>query len=536
MPSFYNPKSLSPKERLEHAKRFLSAYGDNHDVHFQFDKQPQTDGKTVWLGSLDPEEPYFIVRALGHGMHEMLHVTDTNLTQYRSGAKSVLGEQLINVFEDVRIDTLGMSRYPGYRVWRNELADLLASEGALRAAQDPKEISPADLLGVWLHAELLAPLNVGWAQRYHLALRSEMLNRHSPTLVEKLLNVARTIEKAKSTEDVSRIVEKILELLLKENLASSRKEDDLFDAPKGNEKERDIEILKSVAVKKLAAKHASHPESDIRSSPTKSAFDAKHFTPALWPENTTDRQLLEDAELYSEKFCEHSAELKMLTTRFKHILQGPVSQPQAQRSGSNLSPDFALRALMRDNRLFENERTFKRTNADIVLLLDRSGSMGVERMTKAKIALASLVKALSPIHGIETTCALFPGPNRVPLSLVKTREESEALFLRRFAGIGAFGATPFTEAVYWAIDTLKTSHHKKRLLLVVTDGLFQEENAAFLREALKANQIEMALLNIDTENPAVCENTVHVTESADIGKALIELIEGTSFAKENGRT
>lgn len=535
MPSFYDPKTLSPKERLEHAKRFLSAYGKDHDVHFQFDKQPQTDGKTVWLGSLDPEEPHFIVRALGHGMHEMLHVTDTNLTQYRRGAKSVLAEQLVNVLEDVRIDTLGMKRFPGYRVWRNELADLLASEGLLRASQDPRELSASNLLCVWLHAELLAPLNVGWAQRYYLALRSEILSRLSTGLVESLLKSARTIEKAKSTEDVARIVEKILDLLLKENLRANRNEDDLFDAPNENEKECDIEILKSVAAKKLPTEHASHPESDIRSTPTKSAFDTKPFTPKLWPEKTTDRQLLEDAELYSEKFEEHALALQTLTMRFKRLLQGPVSQAHAQRSGTNLSPDFALRAGMRDDRIFENERTLKRPDADVVLLLDRSGSMGVDRMTKAKIALASLVKALDPIEGIETTVALFPGPNRVPLSLAKTRKESEAVFLRRFAGIGAFGATPFTEAVNWALETLKVSKHKKRLLVVITDGLFQEENAAYLRDALKANRIEMALLNIDTENPEVCENTVTVVESADIGKALLELIEGTSFAKENGR-
>ena len=200
-----------------------------------------------------------------------------------------------------------------------------------------------------------------------------------------------------------------------------------------------------------------------------------------------------------------------------------------------MTPDFAIRVGLRDERLFLNERTAKVPNAEVVLLLDRSGSMGVDRMTKAKIALASLVKALSPIRGIETTCALFPGPCRAPLALAKTRKETEDVFLRRFAGIGAFGATPFAEAMIWAIDTLKKSPHKKKLLIVITDGLFQEENAAALREALAKNFIEMALLNIDTENPAICENTVNVAESDKIGAALIELIEGTSFAKENGR-
>ncbi len=534
MPSFYEPKTLSPEERLNHAKRFLSAYGKNHDVHFEFDKQPQTDGKTVWLGALDPKDATFITRALAHGMHEMLHVTDTDLAQYQKGAKSVLGAQLMNVLEDVRIDTLGMKRYPGYRVWRNELADLLASEGSLRAASSTNELDIADLVSTWLHAELLAPFNVGWAQRYHLSLRSAVLNHLSSPVVERLLKAAQTIEKARSTEDVALLVEKLLEILLKESVASQKEDSDLFSSVEDTKKSASLETLQSAARKPIAAEKAQ-PHADIRQAQSTAFSESKPFRPKLWPENPTDRQLLEDAELYSEKFRNQEASLQKLTRDFKRLLQGPVFESHAQRSGSALTPDFAVRFGLRDDRLFENERSAKKPDADIVLLLDRSGSMGVDRMTKAKIALASLVKALSPIRGIETTCALFPGPNRVPLSLAKTRKETEETFLRRFAGIGAFGATPFAEAMRWAVDTLKASLHKKRLLVLITDGLFQEENVAILRDALEKNRIEMALLNIDTENPSICENTVNVIESDEIGEALLKLIRGTRFAKENGR-
>ena len=535
MPSFYEPTTLSAEERLNHAKRFLSAYGKDHDVHFEFDGQPQTDGKIVWLGSLDPNNPTFITRALAHGMHEMLHVTDTDLTQYQKGAKSALAAELMNVLEDVRIDTLGMQRYPGYRVWRNELADLLASEGCLRAAYGAKDLSIPDLVSTWLHAELLAPLNVGWAQRYHLPLRSAVLNNLSSEIVERLLVAAKAIEKAQSTEDVARLTEKLLQILLKEKITSNADDElDLFSDVDQFDKDRSLEALQNAA-RSPVSKEKLHPLVDVRKAQATAFSEKKPFAPKLWPENTTDRQLLEDAELYSEKFRNENSNLQALTKRFKRVLRGPAAQSYAKRTGPQLTPDFAIRVGLRDERLFLNERTAKVPNAEVVLLLDRSGSMGVDRMTKAKIALASLVKALSPIRGIETTCALFPGPCRAPLALAKTRKETEDVFLRRFAGIGAFGATPFAEAMIWAIDTLKKSPHKKKLLIVITDGLFQEENAAALREALEKNFIEMALLNIDTENPAICENTVNVAESDKIGAALIELIEGTSFAKENGR-
>ncbi len=535
MPSFYEPTTLSAEERLNHAKRFLSAYGKDHDVHFEFDGQPQTDGKTVWLGSLDPNDTTFITRALAHGMHEMLHVTDTDLTQYQKGAKSALAAELMNVLEDVRIDTIGMQRYPGYRVWRNELADLLASEGSLRAASPTKDLTIPELVLTWLHAELLAPFNVGWAQRYHLPLRCAVLNNLSNDIVNRLLKTAKAIEKARSTEDVANLTDKLLEILLKESLSSNADDEiDLFSDLDQFHKDRSLEALQTAA-KSPVSREKLHPLVDVRQAQATAFAKAKPYAPKLWPEDTKDQQLLEDAELYSEKFGKEAATLQALTKQFKRILTGPAFQTYTKSRGTSLTPDFTNRLAMRDTRLFENECLVKRPDADVVLLLDRSGSMGVDRMTKAKVALASLVKALSPIRGIETTCALFPGPFRLPLALAKTRKETEEVFLRRFAGIGAFGATPFAEAMVWAIDTLKKSQHKKRFLLVITDGLFHEENADVLREALEKNAIEMALLNIDTDNPAICENTVTVVDSAKIGAALIELISGTSFAKENGR-
>ncbi len=531
MTAFYIRASMTPVERLNHAKRFLSAYGESHHVQFVFEEQPKTDGKTVWLGKLNPEDPNFICRALAHGMHEMLHVTDTDLTEYQKAAGNALSATLINVLEDVRIDSLGMRRYPGYKVWRAELTELLEAAGTLKPAAPPEGFSTLELTSVWLHAELLEAVGVAWAQRYRLGLRSALLERIPAKTAEAILRAAEKIHKAKSTKDARLITEKILSIIEKAKIEGETT--DLFGSEERTEISIEgIEALKKAAKKLLTASLPFGPEADMKFGGALSEKSSDAFTPALWPEQTDDKQLLEDKRLYTEKFLANSASLQLLTQEFRNVLKSNAREMRPARSGTTLTPNFAIRAGMKEERIFLKELTAKKPAADVIVLLDRSGSMGVERMTKAKIAVASLIKALSGLKDVTTTCAVFPGANRKPLAIAKTRKETVDTFLGRFAGIGAFGSTPFVEASSWAIANLKMSTEKNRILFVITDGLFRAENAERLREELEHNRIEAAVLNIDTNNPPICENTVNVTETADIAKGLLTLVRATGFAQK----
>lgn len=79
MKPFYSPSNFSARQKREHAERFLQSYGNDHNVRFVFEGPARTDGKTVWLGDYDPDDETFLMRSLAHGMHEMLHVTDTDM-------------------------------------------------------------------------------------------------------------------------------------------------------------------------------------------------------------------------------------------------------------------------------------------------------------------------------------------------------------------------------------------------------------------------------------------------------------------------
>ena len=533
MPSFYDSKDLSAEERSDHVKRFLSAYGGKHGIRFEFSGSPRTDGKTVWLGELNASDETFIPRALAHGMHEMLHVTDTDIGEFQKGAVNALAASILNVLEDVRIDSIGMQRYPGYRIWRAELSEQLESEGKLCAALDPTQFSIDSLLAIWIHAELMSKLDVAWAQRCHIRLRNSLLEKLPAVLLHDILQAASRICSARSTKDTRLITEKILSLIMRTD-AKKEGTGDLFSAQTTTEPHKldNLLRLQNEAVKR--SQHSLCPAPETAPRPNSSTPEFAQ-TVLVWPDNTTDKQLLEDQRLYSEKFRNETASLKRLTKEFQRILKCKTPAPVNAKKGHALAPDFVTRLGAKDERIFLRQGIETKPNADILVLLDRSGSMGVDRMTKAKVAVSALISALSSIKGVETSCVVFPGPNKAPLSVVKTRRDNERTFFERFSGIGAFGATPLKEALVWAIRELKNSKRTKRFAIVITDGSCRVENAESLRNAFHAAHIEVAVLNIDTDNPPLAQNTVNVKETKEIAAGLIKLLKATSFARDLGR-
>ena len=535
MKPFYSPSDFSARQKREHAERFLRSYGNDHAIRFVFEGPARTDGKTVWLGDFNPDDDSFLMRALAHGMHEMLHVTDTDMTAFRKAAVNPLAGSIVNVLEDVRIDTLGMARYPGYRVWRDTLTEFLEEAGLLKAAADCDDFPLSALIPVWLQAELMAKLRIAWAERHFKRLRDALLERLNPQTVFSLLKICEETHKARNTDDVCKTTRKILTLLQGlDGHSPESPEPDLFSAPDDNAHTSELQELARAARAIRPVK--TEPEPEIRGTrATQSAATGNGESFPDWPDVTTDLQLLEDAKLFSERYACESASLKRLTRAFSRILTGPSRESVPERKGSTLTEDFVGRLAVNDKRIFLKEVPRKKPDADVVILLDRSGSMGVTRMTKAKVAAAALMQALLPVSDVETTFAVFPGPRKTPIALVKKRTDPEEVFHKRLPGIGAFGATPLAQAVQFGINTLKNSRHSNRLLFVITDGASRADALNELKSDLVSSGIESAFLNIDTDNPPLSENTVYVSDSEQIAGALLKLFKSTRFAKRNSR-
>lgn len=187
MPQIFRDPDATPEERRAGVVEALKSILGRYDVTFSFSESPKTDGKTVWLGNLDPDDESFETFALGHGIHEMMHVTQTDMSAFAAKEKTELTAGLINVLEDVRIDTYSMRLNRLYGVWRNCLAEKLEENGRLAAASY-KDLPPAALFCTWLHAELMAREKMDWAVKFKDLLRAEVAKHLPSALLDRVLN------------------------------------------------------------------------------------------------------------------------------------------------------------------------------------------------------------------------------------------------------------------------------------------------------------------------------------------------------------
>lgn len=205
------PKRFKAKERRLAACAFLRAFGRSPSVHFEFSHYPCTNGKTVWLGELKAGSRLFETFALGHGIHEMMHVRHTDFTL--SAALDPLGRQLLNCLEDIRLDQLGTHENPSYHLWREALAQSSLKLGRLRATQ--RAFGPqaaVDNLITWLHCELNAAEGFRWAID-NVAFTRDGVRGLSEKCRRAVLRTAGRVREAASTEECAGIARKIRSLL-----------------------------------------------------------------------------------------------------------------------------------------------------------------------------------------------------------------------------------------------------------------------------------------------------------------------------------
>ena len=105
-------------------------------------------------------------------------------------------------------------------------------------------------------------------------------------------------------------------------------------------------------------------------------------------------------------------------------------------------------------------------------------------------------------------------------------------FIRRFAPLSSWGATPIAEAIDWARDQMDAVESERKLLLIITDGDFPEDFFIPHEKTLTGHGIELAVLAIASDTEPEGINALVVEEDAAIADTLIALIKNTDFSRE----
>jgi hypothetical protein len=154
-----------------------------------------------------------------------------------------------------------------------------------------------------------------------------------------------------------------------------------------------------------------------------------------------------------------------------------------------------------------------RSAAAFAFVLDKSGSMEADsgqasRLDYALTAVIDSSKSLLP--GDQSALIVFDHDVNILLPL-KNRPDPTGAFDRRWP-IRANGATRLVNALQRSAELLAQSISDQRFLIIVTDGIFNDDNLAATEQLLAQHQIKLVALVIGENNDL--EQLKNLTESS----------------------
>ncbi len=227
--------------------------------------------------------------------------------------------------------------------------------------------------------------------------------------------------------------------------------------------------------------------------------------------------------------------------------QGEGSKIVEVQPGARLSRDFILRFSIGDRDLTTSvclkpdsndarvgtfcltavppqpDDTVVRAGRDVVLLLDRSGSMGGWKMVAARRAAARIVDALDvndrfAVLGFDDQIVRPPS---LPHGLVEARDRARFRAVEFLAGLEARGGTVMKRPLVEATELLTEGHlQRQRVVVLVTDGQVGNEAQILRALAPKLSGTRIFAVGIDR-----AVNQGFLRQLAELGGGKAELIE-----------
>ena len=135
---------------------------------------------------------------------------------------------------------------------------------------------------------------------------------------------------------------------------------------------------------------------------------------------------------------------------------------------------------------FEKEK--EKPSLAMMLVIDKSGSMGGEKIEMAKEAARAAVELLGPSDKVGVLA--FEGENFWVSELHPCTDKG--FVLDRIAGLEAGGGTTMAPAMEEAYETLKTAVAKLKHVIILTDGISEPGDFEGIAQAMNADRITVS--------------------------------------------
>lgn len=523
--------------------------GMSPKYHFVDFATPCTDGAVITLPTLPADASNedcerYVRRTIASGLHECLHLKHTDFDVTRQQAEGRFWFQLLNAVEDARINRIGKETVVSFAFWRRRLNDLL-STFPWRA--NPQQVSLVDSLTHSVFFRSCQLLEVTFLSQEQQAREESYVADHEARFPKELIAESRKIlaeklPKAASTAHAAVIASDLLALLKRTCEA---------DVDLGSKLERhlaqaqaDCDKVMQAVVEKLDCGEGEGSGSGFSGTLSeKPESGSKEVSNNRQPE-LREQKLTEDALKESpiplspeyrrewKKQCnEQLAPLRRQMRKIFSVKAENDDSYELAAEGTDLVGMLDW-ASSRSTRIYARAAKSRQLDAEVCVLLDRSGSMGIVTMSTAKLATFALCESIDKLRGCSSEVLAFPGMQNFHVGICKTRNDSLSKVRSMFEGLNAYGSTPFQEAFVIGLQHLKASSKKLKLAVMITDGLVNAQFAQTTREAYDKEGIEIAVLSIGIDNKdAFPTNYKFVLTADQIIAGLCELLSQTNFRK-----
>lgn len=486
-----------------------AALGRLCGVAIEFGGQvPATDGKTIYMPMPETMTEEDELKVLGILCHEAGHVRLTDFGNV--GHKLTHLERAIdNALEDCRIERAMNRLYPGAESLFEKAHVAKVQELAGWKTFDEQTLVPLFLLAIseerLLYRKWLTPLTTKLSEHMQEAFGKEVS--------AKLETLALEVRDAKSTQDVVAIRKRIMRFLKRE----SARQESSAEAPasdkdassengktkQSSDSSNGVNERSDTALGRLLKATLKPVVNPLDISGNFKRLRVDESVPGLKVDLTGRiRPVPAKEDVGLERLARARKDSVALRLALRGLVQAKARcGRRVTDRGRRFSTTHLCRLVVSDARVFEQCTERQAPNTAVHVLLDMSGSMGLDGGDLAVRASLGLVLGLEGIRGVNPALSVFPGAacghaQQAICTVLKHGERLTKVTSGQIGAISSWGGTPLQQALQSAGFTLAACREVKKALILITDGRVSVQETKEIFEELKKAGIRVLAIQI----------------------------------------
>lgn len=466
-----------------------------------------TNGKIVYLPLMREMDKKMSDITLGFLVHEIAHI---RFTDFKIGI-----DGFFNVFEDIRIEKKIRSELKGAEHLFQQVTDFAVN---LRLSA-PVDTDPFNTVCSWLivHAQNKV-LGRGIKQReILLKVDSDLIGVWGD--IRPMLN--KYLERSKYLTDCAsakRLSEDLIKDLSKLESMPQQGEPQQDESQQGGSGYGFSKRISEGATAEDAIEQVKKELNDMFADNADKIITQRGEIEEIAGVNSGVSNI---PECVNENLISSAKETqKSLTRAVKTLIEAETRDSRYTAKHGKIATSRLTRTVTGQSDIFYRKQEGKGIDTAVTVAVDMSGSMQADnRSVYALTAKLGLIEALNSVSGVTVRGILFPGITSgyaVEQCVGRGKKPNPAL-----SSLKPRGGTPLIEAITDAKDELVMTSAKKRVLIVITDAVVNQEVANRAEEIAERNNIDARFICIKPKQMRF-KKGIAISDPSELGQVLLK--------------